>query len=253
MYNSRMLSVVLLAVRGLPVFAAFNFSPYPACVQTYLYADAPSQCDYGNTSDDLTKQENICLCSNSAFLTTVSQQIFQNCGCEDLTATANMAVGICEAYQVMPLYSAQQLITMGDGGTYPCVAQVSGSQSTTPSPNPTTSLSGTATSSQTASGVVTSESATRSTPPTTMATSTSTTSSSSGATPSTDLSASSNSEQVGLAKESNRIALGCGLGGIGAMIVVGVLGYVFRERIRDVVRGLSTRRGGYGAARQRIF
>jgi hypothetical protein len=237
-----MLRLALLASKCTPVLAAFNFSLYPVCAQKYLYADTPSQCDYGNTADDLTKVEDLCLCSNSAFLNAVSQQVFVYCGCEELTAMANMAIGICESCQAVPLYSARQLITIGDGGACPCVIQSNSPQATT---TPTSSAGGTPTSSSNASSpplpAPTTESAAMTSPPTTMATSTGSTSSSLAATPSVDPSASSNNEQVGLAKESNRIALGCGPGGIGAMIVVDVLGYVFRERVKDVVRGQAWR------------
>ncbi|EXJ79788.1 hypothetical protein A1O3_08072 [Capronia epimyces CBS 606.96] len=101
---ARLPAVILVLYRTFQLSdASFNFSPYLVCAQTYLYSNAPAECDYGDTSVESTTEEDICLCSSASFLDGVARDVWQNCGCEALTNTANQIVNVCMEYNVDPL------------------------------------------------------------------------------------------------------------------------------------------------------
>lgn len=105
----------MLASPFLPsVLADLDFSAYPQCAQPILYGNAPASCDYGDVGSE-TQLTNQCLCSNRGFLTDSAKDIYANCGCSDLQASAQTNSDNCERTQVPSVLGVDDYVQAGAG------------------------------------------------------------------------------------------------------------------------------------------
>ena len=102
------------------VLAAFNFNNYPECAQSLCYELAPPSCDYGSDTDAETEQTDSCLCTNTGFISDLAAHIFQTCGCQILTTSAEVFNDNCAKYQTTSVVSVEDFISLGDGGHTSC-------------------------------------------------------------------------------------------------------------------------------------
>ena len=101
------------AVLALPINADFDFANYPICAQQILYNVAPLSCDHGSIADAEGEMTDACLCIDEGFLQDSAQQIFQQCGCADLTTSATVNSDNCAKYQTNSALSELQYIEAG--------------------------------------------------------------------------------------------------------------------------------------------
>lgn len=102
------------------VLATFNFNNYPECAQSILYNFAPSQCDYGSDTTADSQQTNLCLCSNSGWISDSAKAIYHSCGCQDLTTSAQISSDNCATTDTLSVISIQDYIEDGTGGSSSC-------------------------------------------------------------------------------------------------------------------------------------
>jgi hypothetical protein len=102
------------------VLAAFNFNNYPECAQSTCYEFAPPSCDFGNATDAESEQTDYCLCTNKGFVSDIAAQIFQICGCQVLTTSAQVFYDNCVNFQTSSVVSIEDFISLGDGGHTSC-------------------------------------------------------------------------------------------------------------------------------------
>ena len=98
----------------------FLWNNYPACAQAYLQDNAPSSCDHGSSTDLETSQTNACLCSDNSFLEQSAVDIFDNCGCPDLQASAETSYSNCAKSGATSVLSVAAFISAGDQGKGKC-------------------------------------------------------------------------------------------------------------------------------------
>jgi hypothetical protein len=117
----RVYEVLLVSCLSIPcVLAAFNFNNYPECAQSFCYELAPPSCDYGSDIDAETEQTDSCLCTNTGFISDLAAHIFQTCGCQILTTSAEVFNDNCAKYQTTSVVSVEDFISLGDGGHTSC-------------------------------------------------------------------------------------------------------------------------------------
>lgn len=114
--------------------AAFNFATYPLCAQTQLQANAPENCDYGDSTDAQTYESNECLCADVSFLTGSARGIYTDCGCDDLLTSAGLIITYCGNSDTPSILDQAQIISAGDGGQSECQNAYSATSISTFSP-----------------------------------------------------------------------------------------------------------------------
>jgi len=189
----------------------FNFLAFPLCAQTHLNSHVPTSCDYGSITTQQLEQTNQCLCNSIPFLNGSAHDIYPKCGCAVLGSTADTINLACLSTEVTPVWSIAQYIAADDGGQANCVDKIRSTSQ---------AVSSAAATSKSASASTSIEIATTNSVPTMITTtrmsqesvqqvvSTSTSPSQASAPTSSD---SSSDEAIGLQKQPNQIALGCGL------------------------------------------
>jgi hypothetical protein len=115
-YKALLLSWLALS----SVLATFNFDNYPECAQTICYEFAPPSCDFGSATDTEAEQTNYCLCTNTGFISDLAAQIFQTCGCQSLTTSAQTFNDNCARHETVSVVSVEDFISLGDGGHTSC-------------------------------------------------------------------------------------------------------------------------------------
>ena len=129
MNNSLTQIALLVAIFSSKVLAVFDWAPYPPCAQTQLQNNAPESCDYGSATTDESDQTNACLCPDTAFIQDAASAIYLNCGCDDLSISANILPSLCSNSGSTSALTASEIVSAGDGDESTC--QNSGTSSST--------------------------------------------------------------------------------------------------------------------------
>ena len=109
----------LLFFHPLASLAIIDWSDYPTCAQPQLQDTAPIDCDYGDEGGGAV-ESNSCLCTDDNFLNAAALAIYNNCGCTDLVKSANAFISNCDETDTPAVLNTEEFVAAGDGGLPTC-------------------------------------------------------------------------------------------------------------------------------------